>query len=150
MTNSVLWLWGNWDLNAGIRPQESVQMITIMLSCSSRVQLFVTSWTVARQAPLSMGFSRQEYWSGLPCPPPGDLPHPGIEPDSALSPALQADSLPLSCQGSRTTTVLNWYSENIHKHVKWTTKSCMEMEWWMTRNKQGLASFWSLHLLDLV
>ena len=48
-------------------------------------------WTAALQAPLSMGFSRQEYWSGLPCPPPGDLPNLGIEP---RSPALQADSLP--------------------------------------------------------
>ena len=50
-----------------------------------------TPWTVARQAPLSMGFSRQEYWSGLPCPHPGDLPDPGIEPRSL---ALQVDSLP--------------------------------------------------------
>ena len=50
-----------------------------------------TPWTVARQAPLSMGFSRKEYWSGLPFPPPGDLPNPGIKPGS---PALQADSLP--------------------------------------------------------
>ena len=50
-----------------------------------------TPWTVAHQAPLSMGFSRQEYWSGLPFPSPGDLPNPGIEPKS---PALQADSLP--------------------------------------------------------
>ena len=48
-------------------------------------------WTIAHQAPLSMGFSRQEYWSGLPCPPTGDLPDPGIEP---RPPALQADSLP--------------------------------------------------------
>ena len=48
----------------------------------SRVLLFVTAWTVARQAPLSMGFSRQEYWSGLPFPPPGDLPNPGIKPMS--------------------------------------------------------------------
>ena len=47
-----------------------------------------TPWTVARQAPLSMGFSRREYWSGLPCPPPGDLSHPGIEPVSLTSPAL--------------------------------------------------------------
>ena len=46
----------------------------------SRVRLFATRWTVAHQAPLSMGFSRQEYWSGLPCPPSGDLPNPGIEP----------------------------------------------------------------------
>ena len=50
----------------------------------------MTLWTVAHQAPLSMGFSRQEYWSGLPCPAPGDLPNPGIEP---RSPALQVDSL---------------------------------------------------------
>ena len=57
-------------------------------SCFSRVWLFATLWTVAHQAPLSMGFSRQEYWSGLPCPPPGHLPNPGIEPTSLLSPAL--------------------------------------------------------------
>ena len=56
----------------------------------SRVQLFATLWTVAHQAPPSMGFSRQEYWSGLPFPSPGDLPHPGIKP---RSPALQADAL---------------------------------------------------------
>ena len=57
-------------------------------------------WTVACQAPLSMGFSRQEYWSGLPFPSPGDLPDPGIEP---RSPALQADDLPtsMSCLGLR-------------------------------------------------
>ena len=56
----------------------------------SRVRLFATPWTVAYQAPLSMGFSRQEYWSGLPFPSPGDLPDPGIEP---RSPALEADAL---------------------------------------------------------
>ena len=54
------------------------------------VRLFATPWTVAYQAPLSMGFSRQEHWSGLPFPSPGDLPDPGIEPGS---PALQADAL---------------------------------------------------------
>ena len=54
------------------------------------VQLFGTLCTVVHQAPLSVGFSRQEYWSGLPCPPPGDLPDLGIEP---RSPALQVDSL---------------------------------------------------------
>ena len=57
----------------------------------SRVQLFATPWTVAYQAIPSMGFSRQEYWGGLPFPSPGDLPDPGIEPQC---PALQADSLP--------------------------------------------------------
>ena len=56
-----------------------------------RVRLFATPWTVAYQAPPSMGFSRQKCWNGLPFPSPGDLPHPGIEP---WSPALQADALP--------------------------------------------------------
>ena len=56
-----------------------------------------TPWTVARQVPLSMGFSRQEYWSGLPSPPPGDLPDPGIKPRSST---LQADFYHLSHQGS--------------------------------------------------
>ena len=65
------------------------------------VWLFATPCTVARQALLSMGFSRQEYWSGLPCPAPVDLPNPGIEPLSPLAPAFQADSLSLSDQGSR-------------------------------------------------
>ena len=59
-----------------------------MLRRFSCVWLFVTLWTVAQQTPLSMGFSRQEYWSGLPRPPPGDLPNPGIEPMSLMSPAL--------------------------------------------------------------
>ena len=54
----------------------------VVMELLSRVQLFVTPWTVAHQAPLSMGFSRQEYWSGLPFPSPGDLPDPGIEPGS--------------------------------------------------------------------
>ena len=57
----------------------------------SRVRLFATPWAVAYQAPLSMGFSRQQSWSGLPFPSPGDLPKPGIEP---RSPALQTDALP--------------------------------------------------------
>ena len=59
-----------------------------MLSPFSHVRLFVTLWTVAHQALLSVGFSRQEYWSGLPCPPPGDLPNPGIELVSLMSSAL--------------------------------------------------------------
>ena len=62
----------------------------------SRVRLFAAPWTVAHQAPLSMGSSRQEYWSGLPFPSPWDLPNPAIEP---RSPALQADSLPTELQG---------------------------------------------------
>ena len=68
--------------------------VMIVVSSSYVVKLcltFATPWTVACQAPLSMGFSRQENWSGLPFPSPGDLPNPGIEPGA---PALQADSLP--------------------------------------------------------
>ena len=64
----------------------------------SRVQLFVTPWTVTYQALLSIGFSRQEYWIGLPFPSPGDLPDPGIEP---RSPAVEADALPSEPPGFR-------------------------------------------------
>ena len=63
-------------------------MVVCVLSLFSHVWLFSTLGTVVFHAPLSMGFSRQEYWSGLPCPPPGDLPSPGTEPTSLLSPAL--------------------------------------------------------------
>ena len=63
-------------------------MYTCVPSHFSCVRLFVTLWTVARQAPLSMGFSREEYWSGFPCPPPGELPDPGIKPTSLMSPAF--------------------------------------------------------------
>ena len=71
----------------------------IVLCCAqslSHVRLFVTTCTVAPQAPLPWGFSRQEYWNGLPCPPPGDLPKLGIKP---RSPTLQADSLQSEPQG---------------------------------------------------
>ena len=72
-----------------------------MPSRLSRVQLFVTPWIRARTGLLcTWGFSRQEHWSGLPCPPSGDLPNPGIKPTSPAAPALQADSLRLSNWGS--------------------------------------------------
>ena len=69
----------------------------------SRARLFVTPWTVAHQAPLSMRFSRQEYWTGLPFPSPGDLPKPGIKP---RSPASQADALTSEPPGK---PLLNYY-----------------------------------------
>ena len=71
--------------------------VKVKVKSLSRVRLFATPWTVAYQAPGSMGFSRQEYWSGLPFPSLGDLPNPGIEP---RSPALQKDAFHLSHQGS--------------------------------------------------
>ena len=64
------------------------QLLLLLLSRFSRVRIFATQQTVAHKAPPSMGFSRCEYWSGLPCPPPGDLPDPGFEPASLVSPAL--------------------------------------------------------------
>ena len=78
-------------------------MPACVLSRFNRVQLFVTPWTVDRQAPPSMGFSRQEYWSGLPCPPPGNLPNPGIKPTSLTSPALA---------GGFFTTSATWEAQN--------------------------------------
>ena len=76
-----------------------------------RVRLFVTLWTVAHQFPLSVGFSRQEFWSGLPCLSPGDLPNPGTEPESPATPILQAESLLLR----------RWESPNDWDH---TAKMC--------------------------
>ena len=70
----------------------------------NRVRLFRTPWTVAYQAPPTMGFSRQESWSGLPLPSPGDLPDPGIKPGS---PALQADALPFEPPGKPSCCRLN-------------------------------------------
>ena len=90
-------------------------MLFTKFLCSAYLVASVVSdsailWTVARQTPLSMGFSRQEDWSGLPCPPPGDLPDPGIEP---MAPALQAGSLPLC-----------------HLRRFPQTRNCQEMERW--------------------
>ena len=75
----------------------SFLLLLLLFSCSVTSHSFETPWTVARQAPLSKGFPRQEYWSGLSFCSPGDLPDPRIKP---ASPALQADPLPLTQQGS--------------------------------------------------
>ena len=81
-------------------------LLPSVLSHFSPVQLFVTPWTVALPGPLSMGFSRQEHWSGLPCPPPGHLLSPGMEPASPVSPALQADYL--LCTGNELQLLRTW------------------------------------------
>ena len=89
--------WGWSTLQRLFRLALTQLSVNITSSCKSSmhewsrfscVRLPSTVWTTACQAPLSMGFSRQEYWSGLPCPPPGDLPDPGIGPVSLKSPAL--------------------------------------------------------------
>ena len=86
---------GSWKLRVWGVGADSDRATLRAWSHFSCVRLFVTPWTVAHQAPLSIGFSRQEYWSGLTCPPSGDLPNPGIEPASLMSPALAVGSLPL-------------------------------------------------------
>ena len=72
-------------------------MCVHVLSQFSHVQLFATLWTVGHQGPLSMEFSRPVFWSGLPCPPPGDLPDPGIKPESLMSPALAGGFFTTKC-----------------------------------------------------
>ena len=80
--------WDSLGKNTGVGCHFLLQSVKV--KSLSRVRLLTTPWTAAYQAPPSMGFSRQEYWSGLPFPSPGDLPDPGIEPGS---PAFQADAL---------------------------------------------------------
>ena len=80
-----------------------------VLSGFSHVWFFETLWTVTPQAPLSMGFSRQEYWSGLPCPPPGDLPDPRIQPESLMSSALAGGFFT-----TRTTLAAPWFHLRPH------------------------------------
>ena len=79
-----------------VRFKRGGHMYVCKLICFSGAQLFVNLWTGAFQVPLSMGFSRQEYWSGLPCSPPGDLRHSGIEPTSLMSLALVGGSFTTS------------------------------------------------------
>ena len=93
LTSSVVWV-KSFLLSEPLSPSEDGwsgmrwESCVYVFSWISRVRHSATPWTIARQAPLSMGFSRQEYWSGLPCPPPGDLPDPEIEPGSPAAPSL--------------------------------------------------------------
>ena len=94
-------------------------IITVCVWSLSHVRLFATPWTVAHQAPLSTGFPRQEYWSGLPFLFPGDLPNPGIEPESLTAPVLAGTlSLTLSHLGSPIILLNNIiYTHTIHLHT---------------------------------
>ena len=84
-------------LSAVQQSKPAINIRTLLVFSRSIVSdFFATPWTAACQAPLSMGFPRQEYGSGLPFPPPGDLPDPGIKLTSPASPPLQVDFLPLS------------------------------------------------------
>ena len=99
-----------------------------MLSCFSYFQLFATPWPVARQAPLSMGFSRQEYWSGLPCPSPGDLPDPGIEPASLRSPALAGGFFTISATWEAPSNIRH---QNIKKKKKHLGIHLIKLAWYL-------------------
>ena len=88
----------------------------------SRVQFLATPWTAGYQAPLSMGFSRQEYWSGLPYPSPGDLPDPGIKP---RSPALEADALTSEPPGKPDRNIPDQIFQNSNESFPWEVRICM-------------------------
>ena len=105
-----------------------------MLSCFSHVPLFATPWTVAHEAPLSMGFSRQGYRSELPCPPPGDLPNPGIKTASLKSPALA---------GGFFTTSTTREAHFTHSGTPFQD-SCLKILW--TEEPGGLQSIGSLRV----
>ena len=102
-------------LVSGVRQSESVIHIhvrTCLLSHFSCVLVFVTLWTIAHQAPLSMGFSRQEYWSGLPCSSLGDVSNPGIELCLSCLMNQQVGSLPLTPAGTSTYTYIHSFLDS--------------------------------------
>ena len=116
--------------------QMKVKVKVKSLSC---VRLFATPWIVAHQAPLSMGFSRQEYWSGLPFPSPGDLPDPGMEPVSAAHLLhWQVDSLPLSQQGSPYIHLQNPGSDSCTREQLYTVLG------WQDSLEEGMVTYSSI------
>ena len=108
-----------------------------MLSCFNHVWLFETLWTVAHQAPLSMGFSRQESWGGLLCPPPEELPKLGIEPSTPASPALQADSF--YC----------WTTGGCLLLINYSFSNRTEIHWPIPNDKRTNHLSWSLKVKPL-
>ena len=129
---SLIWTQHSWENFRELNQENKLCLLML-----SHVQFFVTPWTVARQAPLSMGFSRQEYCSGLPCPPVGNLPNPGIKPMSLASPALAgrffttvATWVPLTPTLSSVLPVGLPHSSSARawpprsRHLKWTHSAC--------------------------
>ena len=115
-----VYLQGRWTT------RDSVQLHTCVLSHFCHVWLCATLWTIACQAPLSMGFSRQEYWSGLPWPPPADLPNPGIKPASLASPALAGKFFTTSAIWE---TLLHVYSQSILIYLPSPTTQSQPLLW---------------------
>ena len=125
-----------------------------VLSRFSHVWLFMALWTVAHQVPLSMGFSRQEYWSGLPCLPPGDLPDPRTKPTSLMSPALAGGfftsnttwEAPLSKLKRQRLTIGNFFQleKTIHEiHLRTANLKIWKNKWILGNNRKAKHQFYS-------
>ena len=121
-----IWRWGLYGCNYG-----GMCVRTCMLS---HVQFFAAPWTVAHQAPLSMGFSRQEYWSGLPCPPPRYLPDPRIKPNLSCLLHWRAGSLPLVPLGK---------PDNIYTHLE-CVHSALYCRYFIRQNHRIGRDLWSI------
>ena len=109
-------------------------ILLYMLSHFSCVQFSATLWTVTCQAPLSMGFSRQEYWSGLPLSPPGDLSNPGIKPAAPISPAL--------ARGFFTTSV-TWESQNTSENPSYILEPFLRIQQFIILQSTSVLPWWS-------
>ena len=126
----------NWHSHFGIQlaVSHNTKHILIMCACMlshfSWVQRYANLWTEARQAPLSVGFSRQEYWSGFLCPPPGDLPDPGTEPTSLTSPALACGFF---------ATIVIWEAPTL------TIRSTNCAPWYLLKGGENLCPHQNLH-----
>ena len=118
-------------------------MIVLWAQSLSCVQLSATLWTASYQAPLSMGFFRQEYWSELPFPSPEDLPDPGIKPTSPVAPALQADSISTEPPGKPSLMTRQMQIKTIMRHYlipsKWPSSKSTKNKWWI-----GCGEKWTL------
>ena len=120
----LVW-WCQKEMFTWVPAVASLTLHVCVLSHFSNVWLFATPYTIICQAPLCMGFSRKEYWSGFPCPPPGDHPDSGIKLASLRSPALADNSLPLGPPGKSSLILGNWKGTQIVKKT-WSLSSLCE------------------------
>ena len=145
--SSHVWLFASID---GSLPSSSVHgilhariLVKVKVKSLSCVWLFATPWTVAHQDPPSMGFSRQEYWSGLPFPSPGDLPDPGIEP---RSPALEADDLTSEPPGPVSSRILEWLAVSTSRRsTQLRDQTCISYISWIGRQSLLPSNTWEAH-----
>jgi len=135
---------GGWESNHNNNSCHLLSTYYVRACVLSHVRFFATPWTVAHQAPLSMGFPRQEYWSGSPFPPPGDLPDPVIKPVSPASPAL-ANSLPPSHWGIPTYLqfpLLPCINSHDHHQTLWRWLCELNFHWWGNLDAESWLTWW--------